>query len=77
MKFKGNPNWCRTIHNEFVGVRVTEFEKVTQSLGLLTLGQQQESVELHAWVRRHRTKRYVPEVLLKYWHMEDMTYDNL
>jgi hypothetical protein len=46
---------------------VTRFESVTKKLGLETLEQQKESIELRTWVRRNMNQYYVPESLLEVW----------
>lgn len=48
----------------------TAFEYQARRLNLLTFEEQKESRALRLWARKNFRSRYVPEELLKHWHLE-------
>jgi hypothetical protein len=63
---RGNPNWSMPLQGKepLCGVLVTEFELAVQRFGLKP-DEYITSIRLRNWVREHKSKRYVPEQLLK------------
>lgn len=55
----------------------TLFERKTKELGLETVQQMEESAVLKTWVEKIKDDRYVPEALLKKWHMEPSVTSSL
>ena len=64
-KRRGNPNWGKP-EPIVLGVSVTSFEAVVQSLGL-SPDQYQNSTTLRDWVQRNKDHKYVPLNLLEAW----------
>lgn len=60
----------RAIELPTLPAQPTEFERTAARLGLVTDEQQKNSSELKAWAHRHHNNRFVPENLLKHWHIE-------
>lgn len=63
---RGNPNWLYPIP---LGPALpTEFEIQVKQLRL-TAETYAYSAELHSWCDRNRNRVYIPEWLLKVWHI--------
>jgi len=63
---RGNPSWGRPIPRSLA--LATEFETQVKHLHL-TAETYVYSAELHSWCDRNRNRVYVPEWLLKAWHI--------
>ena len=62
----GNPNWGRPMPP--VPALATEFELRVRRLQL-TPGTYASSAELRTWCEQNRNRIYIPEWLLKEWHI--------
>lgn len=63
---RGNPHWLHPI--PLAPALATEFELQVRQLRL-TVERYVYSAELHSWCDRNRNRVYVPEWLLKAWHI--------
>jgi hypothetical protein len=67
MAQRGNPNWGKPIIN-VPPAMPSAFEMEAKRLGL-TPETYAASVQLRIWCQRNCTRSYVPEWLLKVWHI--------
>lgn len=63
---RGNPNWGRPMPP--LPALATEFELRVRHLQL-TPEMYTSSAELHTWCKENRNRIYIPEWLLKEWHI--------
>jgi hypothetical protein len=69
---RGNPTWGRPM--TAVPALATEFELKVRHLQL-TPEMYTSSRELHAWCEHNKNRIYIPEWLLKEWHLDvDATF---
>jgi hypothetical protein len=67
----GNPNWGKPDQSTPL---ITSFEMKVNELNLAP-DQYLGSAELRAWSAAHKNTRYVPETLLKAWHLNSEFLD--
>jgi hypothetical protein len=71
LKRRGNPGWTQGIQGEnSLPPGPSEFEKVVKRL---KLGPEQyaSSAQLREWVEKNWRQKFVPEKLLRAWHLSE------
>lgn len=71
-KRRGNPNWTKGLGGEhdFVPPSKSEFEQIVARLKLLP-EQYSSSRELRTWAEKNWRQKFVPEKLLRVWHLSE------
>jgi hypothetical protein len=64
-----NPFWGQRPGSIISAPGLSEFEMCTQRLGL-SEHEYATSIELRKWCDEHKHRCYIPEWLLKLWHMD-------